>query len=68
MVVGIIVWAGVKQNISDTIPENTQIKCKSVEPTGFYGSAGYYLFDYNGTRYLVTQKIYDKAFDTPICK
>ena len=45
---------------TDNISNNIIIEYKSVESTGLYGAAQYYLFDKDGNRYRVTQQEFDK--------
>lgn len=52
-----------KLPIISTLPD--QINYKSVESTGIFGHAEYYIFDSNGIRYKVSQKTFDSLTDIP---
>ena len=44
-----------------------EIRCKSIENTGRWGSAEYYIFDLDGHRHQVLQEDWDK-YDVPQCQ
>jgi hypothetical protein len=47
------------------LPINNLLEYKSVENTGLLGVAQYYIFDIDGNRYMVTQKLFDSFIDLP---
>ena len=51
--------------IFDTIPPKTELVYRTVEGTGAYGRAEYYVFDTNGNRYRVSESTFDAYTELP---
>ena len=64
IVVGMLAAVGLNTiKSSDALPNN--LAYRAVEPTGFYGSARYYVFDTEGKRIGVSRKVFDRLISLP---
>ena len=52
-------------NDQNSLPPDITISYRTVENTGFLGSAAYFLFDSAGNRYYVSQELFDSYKDLP---